>query len=77
VKFKLDENLPLELVTDLRHLGHDADTVSEENMAGAPDADVLNAAYTAGRILFTLDKGVANVRRIPNAPACRCCPIST
>jgi hypothetical protein len=30
VKVELDENLPVELVTDLRRLGHDADTVSEE-----------------------------------------------
>jgi hypothetical protein len=32
VKFKLDENLPVELVTDLRSMGHDADTVIDEGL---------------------------------------------
>jgi hypothetical protein len=32
VKFKLDENLPLELATDLRELGYDADTVHDEGL---------------------------------------------
>jgi hypothetical protein len=65
VKFKLDENLPVELVTDLRGLGHDADTVAEEGLRGAADPAVLDAAFAADRILFTLDKGIANVQRYP------------
>lgn len=32
MKFKLDENLPVEIVDDLRKLGYDADTVSDEGM---------------------------------------------
>ena len=47
MRFKLDENLPVELVTDLRGLGHDADTA------------------LPNRILFTLDKGIANLQRYP------------
>jgi hypothetical protein len=65
VKFKLDENLPVELVTDLRGLGHDADTVSEEGLRGAVDPAVEDAAFAADRILFTLDKGIANLQRYP------------
>jgi hypothetical protein len=30
VKFKLDENLPVDLVSDLREAGHDADSVLDE-----------------------------------------------
>jgi len=65
VKFKLDENLPAELVTDLRQLGHDADTVTGEKLCGASDPKVLQAAKAAGRILLTLDKGIANLQRYP------------
>jgi predicted nuclease of predicted toxin-antitoxin system len=63
VKFKLDENLPVELATDLRGLGHDADTVTDEGLRGAADPAVVDAALAADRILFTLDKGIANLQR--------------
>ena len=56
MKFKLDENFPVELVTDLRRLGHDADTVTDEGLRGAADPVVVDAAFAADRILFTLDK---------------------
>ena len=65
MKFKLDENLPAELATDLRNLGHDADTVIDESLAGAADPVIVQAARATGRILFTLDKGIANLRRYP------------
>ena len=56
MKFKLDENLPAELAADLRLLGHAADTVADEGLAGACDADVAAAAREESRILLTLDK---------------------
>jgi predicted nuclease of predicted toxin-antitoxin system len=62
VKFKLDENLPVELVRDLRGLGHDGDTVTEEGLRGAAHPIVVDAASVADRILFTLDKGIANLQ---------------
>ena len=65
MKFKLDENLPVELLTDLRGLGHDADTVSDEGLRGAADPTVVEAAFGSDRILFTLDKGIANIQRYP------------
>jgi hypothetical protein len=34
VKFKLDENLPAELASDLRVLGRQGDTVFEEGLTG-------------------------------------------
>jgi predicted nuclease of predicted toxin-antitoxin system len=67
VKFKLDENLPTELVADLSEWGHDADTVLDEGLRGAPDPTVMQAAHLAGRILLTLDKGIANLQRYPMA----------
>ena len=65
MKIKLDENLPVELLTDLRASGHDADTVAAEGLRGAADPTVVDAALAADRILFTLDKGIANLQRYP------------
>ncbi|MGH8528082.1 MAG: DUF5615 family PIN-like protein [Gammaproteobacteria bacterium] len=38
MKFKVDENLPADLLDDLRVAGHEAETVPEEGLTGAPDA---------------------------------------
>ena len=65
MKIKLDENLPVELANDLRILGHDADTVADEGISGAEDPTVLDAALRSGRVLFTLDKGIADLPRYP------------
>jgi predicted nuclease of predicted toxin-antitoxin system len=65
VKVKLDENLPTELLDDLRAAGHEADTVHDEALTGAPDSIVLDQVRHDGRVLFTLDKGIANVRAYP------------
>jgi hypothetical protein len=62
---KIDENLPAELADDLRQLGHDADTVLGEGLRGAKDPAVVDAARASDRVLFALDKGIANVRRFP------------
>jgi predicted nuclease of predicted toxin-antitoxin system len=65
VKFKVDENLPVDLSADLHLAGHDADTVLDENLAGATDLIVVAAALREGRIVLTLDKGIANVIQHP------------
>jgi predicted nuclease of predicted toxin-antitoxin system len=65
MRFKLDENLPLRLATELKNLGHDVDTVPEEGLAGAPDDEVVSAASAEGRILLTLDKDLASLLQYP------------
>ncbi len=65
MKFKVDENLPLELLTDLRVAGHEAETVSEEGLTGAPDTVLLEKVRSEERVLLTMDKGIANVRVYP------------
>jgi len=65
VKVKLDENLPAELLDDLRAAGHEADTVGDEGLTGAPDAVVLDRVRQERRMLFTQDKGIADVRAYP------------
>jgi len=62
---KLDENLPAELADDLRALGHEVDTVVAEGLTGGADAQVAAAAQRGARCLFTLDKGLGDVRRFP------------
>jgi predicted nuclease of predicted toxin-antitoxin system len=65
MKVKLDENIPVELLQDLRDAGHEADSVQEEGLAGAPDREVLGRAKTDARVLLTLDKGFGDLRAYP------------
>lgn len=67
MRVKLDENLPLELGEDIRAAGHDADHVVDEGLAGGSDSIVLSAARDEGRVLFTMDKGIADIRQYPPA----------
>jgi predicted nuclease of predicted toxin-antitoxin system len=62
MRFKVDENLPQELVSDLAEASHDAETVIKEGMAGVADRDLLVATRLENRILLTLEKGIANIR---------------
>jgi predicted nuclease of predicted toxin-antitoxin system len=63
MRIKLDENLPAELADDLHRLGHFVDTVANEGIEGCPDRLVADAAQRARRCLFTLDKGLGDIRR--------------
>lgn len=65
MKLKLDENLPSELLDELRSAGHEADSVREEGLAGAGDPVILERAKAEGRVLLTLDKGIGDVRAYP------------
>ncbi|MBI2526788.1 MAG: DUF5615 family PIN-like protein [Candidatus Rokubacteria bacterium] len=65
MKFKLDENLPAELLDDLRAAGHEADSVPGEQLAGAPDAVLLDRVTNEARVLLTMDKGIGDVRASP------------
>jgi len=62
MNIKLDENLPATLVETLRVMGHNADTVPEESLAGHVDADVWQAAQREGRFLVTQDLDFSDVR---------------
>jgi hypothetical protein len=65
MKFKIDENLPAEIATDLKGAGHDAETVFDESHAGAADSVVTEVAQREDRVLLTMDKGIADVRAYP------------
>ena len=65
MKFKVDENLPTEIVADIRAAGHDADSVYDEGFAGAPDSTIMAHVHAEGRAILTMDKGIADVRAYP------------
>lgn len=65
MKFKVDENLPTEIVADIRAAGHDADSVYDEGLAGAPDSAIMARVQSEGRAVLTMDKGIADVRLYP------------
>lgn len=62
MRFKLDENLPLEIIQDLRGAGHDIDSVYDEGLAGAVDEAIVAIAIREKRILLTMDKGLGDLR---------------
>ncbi len=63
MKLKLDENLPSGLTNLLGRLGHDADTVHEENLTGHSDREVWEAAQKESRFLITQDLDFSDLRR--------------
>jgi predicted nuclease of predicted toxin-antitoxin system len=63
MRIKLDENLPAELATMLRQIGHDVDTVTTEKLTGQPDEVVWQAAGKTGRFFITSDLDFSDVRR--------------
>lgn len=65
MKFKVDENLPAEIVADLRAVGQEADTVLDQGLQGAPDPSVLQRVRQEMRVLLTMDKGIADIRHYP------------
>jgi len=65
MKFKIDENLPIEACRILADAGHDAASVFDENLEGASDPEVYDACRLEERVLITLDLDFANVRAYP------------
>lgn len=65
MRFKADENISRQLVQLLFDHGHDAQTVAEEGLAGAPDARIAAVAAREQRMILTTDRGFADVRAYP------------
>ena len=65
MKFKIDENLPVEFAHELRAIGHDAVTVFEQRMGGTSDEDLFSVCINEDRILMTLDIDFADIRMYP------------
>ena len=65
MKFKIDENLPVEIAELLRSARHDAVTVMDQGLRGADDSLIIDACLREGRVLVTLDLDFADVRAYP------------
>jgi predicted nuclease of predicted toxin-antitoxin system len=65
MKFKIDENLPLEAAESLRQAGYDAVTVLEQRLGAATDSDVASICQQEARALITLDVDFADIRVYP------------
>ena len=65
MKFKTDENLPVEVVDLLRQAGHDALSVMDQQLAGHPDGDVAAVCQAEQRALVTLDLDFSDIRSYP------------
>lgn len=67
LKFKVDENLPVEVAALLEEVGHDALTVPEQKMGGQPDLNVAAVCQQEARAVVTLDLDFADIRAYPPA----------
>src|SRR3990172_5316098 len=65
MKFKLDENLPIEAAALLRDAGIDASTVTEQHLSGAADPMLFAVCQREQRTLVTLDTDFADIRSYP------------
>ncbi|MDF5714819.1 MAG: DUF5615 family PIN-like protein [Rhizonema sp. NSF051] len=65
MKFKIDENLPVELANLLQEAGYDAMTVNQQNLSGEKDPKLMDLCQQEGRVLVTLDLDFADIRSYP------------
>ena len=65
MKFKIDENLPIEIAGLLRNAGYDPVTVIEQNLSGTSDANLSVICQKENRILVTLDNDFSDIRTFP------------
>ena len=65
MRFKIDENLPTQLRDMFTESGHDAVTVLDQELGGAPDASIASACLAEERVLVTQDLDFADIRTYP------------
>ena len=65
MRFKVDENLPVEAADLLGQADFEASTVLEERLGGSPDTEVLSICQSEKRVLITLDNDFGNIRIYP------------
>jgi len=67
MRFKIDENLPIEAAEALAAAGHDAQTIHDQAMVGNPDPQVAAVCRSEQRALVTLDLDFSDIRAYPPA----------
>ncbi len=67
MRFKIDENLPVEVADLLRANMHDAMTIFDQHMVGELDPKVASVCKSEERAIITLDLDFSDIRTIPRA----------
>jgi len=62
MKFKVDENLPVEVAFLFRDAGFEADTVYDEKIGGEADALIFDRCKQERMVLITLDLDFSDIR---------------
>ena len=65
MRFKTDENLPVEIAEFLRQHGHDALGVHEQGLTGSADPALAAVCQVEKRAIVTLDLDFSDLRRYP------------
>lgn len=65
MKFKVDENLPIDVAKRLNQAGHDSLTVLQQQLGGAKDNKLARVCKAEERIIITLDLDFADIRAYP------------
>jgi predicted nuclease of predicted toxin-antitoxin system len=65
MRFKIDENLPVEFAQLLQAAGYSAETVPAEGLGGQPDEAIFAFCQQEQRVLVTLERGFGDIRRYP------------
>ena len=65
MRFKIDENLPVEVADELRLHNYDAVTVHEQFLQGYADDYIAKVCKNEERIFITLDLDFADIRAYP------------
>jgi predicted nuclease of predicted toxin-antitoxin system len=65
VRFKIDENLPIDVADLLHSAGYDALTVFGQRLIGEADSRILDICQREKRALVTLDLDFSDVRSYP------------
>jgi predicted nuclease of predicted toxin-antitoxin system len=65
VRFKIDENLPREVVTMFEGAGHEAATAGDQHLSGADDENLVMTCRRESRVLVTCDLDFCDAREYP------------
>ena len=65
MRFKLDENLPVDLALLLSNAGYDAQTVAEEGYKGFKDSFIVDICFHEQRTFITFDLDFSDIRDYP------------
>lgn len=65
MKFKIDENLPVEVSELLVETGYDTKTIHDQDLIGSVDPEIATICQEEGRALVTLDTDFADIKTYP------------